>query len=398
MINSLEQYSFCAFANFKFMNQRFIFLLFFTLSIGAFQCKAQTTFKVYFTYEKCAKKSAFSFWFHDGQKRVPAHVTKLKDEYVVEIKLKTKYTYLQIDERDDNDFRSYSRFLINQSPAKIHYLQCDTNNSSSNWKDIKLENTEFLDIYGPSLYRFCINELEADGKIRSQLINANSKAEQTKLMKDLHVAEQKLFDKRLDFLSTHSNSYTSLFLLRDWIEEQEGVETNKCQNVLEAFPTDIQNSLEGKLLLKTIQTKRLRSTNKPETGKVAPNFETKDINGKMVKLENLKGKYVLLVFWATWCVPCVKEIPQIIDIRKKYTSEKLEVISISLDEDKQKHKTFVKHKKMDWTHIIGTKTIIQDYFINGIPETLLVDPTGKVVYMNVGNDKESLQKAIATYL
>ncbi len=380
------------------MNQRFIFFLFFTLPIGVFQCKAQTTFKVYFTYKKCTKESAFSFWFHDGQKRVPAQVTKLKDEYVVSIKLKTKYTYLQIDESVDSNFRSYYRFLINQIPAKIQYVQCDTNYSSSNWRDIKLENTEFLDIYGPSLYKFCINELKADGEIRRQLINANSKAERTKLLKELHAAEQKIFDKRLDFLSTHSSNYASLFLLRDLIEQQEGLETDKCQDVLEAFPTDIRNSLEGELLLKTIKTKRLRSTNKPEIGKVAPNFETKDINGKMVKLKNLNGKYVLLVFWATWCGPCVKEIPQIIDIRKKYTSEKLEVISISLDEDKQKHKAFVKHKKMDWTHIVGTKTIIQDYFINGIPETLLIDPTGNVVYMNDSNDEESLQKALATYL
>ncbi|TAF96074.1 MAG: TlpA family protein disulfide reductase [Runella sp.] len=380
-----------------FMKQRFaIFLLLLLAKIA--QANAQSTFKVHFTYEKCAKEKAFSFWFHDGEKRIPAHVSKLKNEYIITGKLKIKYTYLQIEQRADNDFRSFDRFIVNQVPAKIHYVKCDTNNSFSYWKDVKIENAELF-IYPPSLYRFCVEELKADGEIRRQLLNnTSSEAEVTKLMKDLHAATQKLFDKQLDFLSTHSDSVSYLFLLRDLVENQDGIESDKCEEVFRAFPSEIQNSPEGKLLLKTIQTKRTRAINKPEVGKIAPTFETKDIKGNLVKLKNLNGKYVLLVFWATWCAPCVKEIPQIMDIRKKYAPEKLEVISISLDKDHQKHRVFVNKKKMDWTQIVGAKTLTQNYFIDSLPETVLIDPAGKIVYIGMGYDETVLQKTLASLL
>lgn len=114
-----------------------------------------------------------------------------------------------------------------------------------------------------------------------------------------------------------------------------------------------------------------------------PDFDEKDINGKPLSIAKFKGKIVLVDFWATWCGPCVAELPNVLEAYKKYHDKGFEVIGISLDKDEAKFKAFIAEKGMSWPHYFdglgwGSK-LGQKYSIESIPATYLLDREGKII-------------------
>jgi peroxiredoxin len=118
-----------------------------------------------------------------------------------------------------------------------------------------------------------------------------------------------------------------------------------------------------------------------QAGGDPPDFSAKDISGLAVKLSELKGKVVLLDFWATWCPPCRVEVPNLLDIFRKFKDKDFVLISISLDRDLQAAHKFVKDKKMDWVHIIdweAGQAIATLYQVEYIPATFVIGRQGKI--------------------
>src|SRR5205814_1794879 len=112
----------------------------------------------------------------------------------------------------------------------------------------------------------------------------------------------------------------------------------------------------------------------------------KTLDGKDFDLGNLKGKVVLVDFWATWCGPCVAEIPNIKKLYEKYNPQGFEVIGISLDNGAEAPKKFMEKEEMPWPCIfdgIGKDTagLADQYGVTSIPLAILVDRKGRVVSM-----------------
>jgi len=131
-------------------------------------------------------------------------------------------------------------------------------------------------------------------------------------------------------------------------------------------------------------------TNKEKEGATAaaPDFTLQDISGKKVRLADLKGKVVMLEFWATWCPPCRTEIPSIERLHTQYGGKGLTVLAISLDEGGWDDvKSFAAEHSINYTVLRGTDDVSAKYMVRLIPSMFLIDKQGNIKkqFMGGGN-------------
>ena len=134
-------------------------------------------------------------------------------------------------------------------------------------------------------------------------------------------------------------------------------------------------------------------------GDIAPEFEAKQLDGSTFRLSDYRGnKAVLIDFWATWCPPCIDEIPTIKSIAETYRDQGLEVVGISLDRDEQALRDFVKEEKLSYVQVFDedkARTIAKSYGVWGIPSVFLVDKNGVINAMRLrGVRTETAVKAL----
>jgi thiol-disulfide isomerase/thioredoxin len=123
-----------------------------------------------------------------------------------------------------------------------------------------------------------------------------------------------------------------------------------------------------------------------KVGKPASGFEAQDLAGKSVRLESLKGKYVLIDFWATWCAPCIAELPRLQEAYRKYHGSGFEILGVSLDETRTPVVDFVKVRKLPWPQLHnGTAgaDLVEAFGVSSIPATYLVDPEGTIIRLDL---------------
>jgi peroxiredoxin len=122
-------------------------------------------------------------------------------------------------------------------------------------------------------------------------------------------------------------------------------------------------------------------------GSMAPDFEIPDANGKKIKLSSLKGKVVLIDFWASWCGPCRRENPNVVAAYNKYNSKGFTVMSVSQDTDKDKWLAAIQKDGLIWSNHVsdlqGNQDASAKYAIQYIPSTFLVGKDGKIIAKNL---------------
>ena len=135
-------------------------------------------------------------------------------------------------------------------------------------------------------------------------------------------------------------------------------------------------------------------------GSTFPDFSETDVEGKPISISNYKGKIVLVDFWATWCGPCIGELPNVLKTYEKYHGKGFEIVGISLDSDKSKLTSFTKSKNMPWQQYFdgqGWKNKVgQKYGVRSIPATYLIDKEGKLLAKDLRG--EALEQAVAKAL
>lgn len=132
----------------------------------------------------------------------------------------------------------------------------------------------------------------------------------------------------------------------------------------------------------------------------AADFQRADLNGTPLQLSSLKGKVVLIDFWATWCPPCRMEIPHFKELYAAYKEKGLEMIGLSVEEDTGVVKNFVQSNGVSYPVALADAKLQQAYGgIRGLPTTFLVDKKGRIAKQFFGyNDKAVFEKEIQKLL
>ena len=135
-------------------------------------------------------------------------------------------------------------------------------------------------------------------------------------------------------------------------------------------------------------------------GSPFPDFQVKDLQGRPLSVAGHKGKVVLVDFWATWCGPCVNELPNVKAAYEKYHARGFEIIGISLDQEEAKLTGFIKEHNMPWAQVFDGKgwenELAVKYGIRSIPATFLLDGEGKIIARGLRG--AALEQALAKAL
>lgn len=132
-------------------------------------------------------------------------------------------------------------------------------------------------------------------------------------------------------------------------------------------------------------------------GQTAPVFRTRTLDGRQFSLADLRGRVVLIDFWASWCPPCIAMLPDVQNVYAKYRTQGFEIVGISLDKKRGDLTRFLSSNDMPWIHLYENKEELADrYKVVGIPKTFLLDRSGTVAAVDL--DGESLEAAIVRLL
>ncbi|WP_435009941.1 TlpA family protein disulfide reductase [Tundrisphaera lichenicola] len=134
-------------------------------------------------------------------------------------------------------------------------------------------------------------------------------------------------------------------------------------------------------------------------GTSAPSVTVRDLVGATVRLDDYRGKYVLVDFWATWCAPCVIELPRLQAAYAKYQGKGFEIVSVSLDETPTAVLDFVKARKLPWRQVHNATAdgdLVEAFGVKNIPATFLIDPGGKIIRLELRGP--ALDKALETLI
>jgi pentatricopeptide repeat protein len=135
------------------------------------------------------------------------------------------------------------------------------------------------------------------------------------------------------------------------------------------------------------QLSQLGTLRRLVTGKEAIDFSATTDSGKKISLEDYRGDVVLLDFWASWCAPCIREMPNVKSVYDKFHHKGFEIIGISLDKSEKKFRSYIKEQDISWPQIFdggsGAGGIARKYAVNAIPATFLIDREGRIAAKNM---------------
>lgn len=199
--------------------------------------------------------------------------------------------------------------------------------------------------------------------------------------------ENNIAKAKLDFIKQHAASEASAALIPEFknVKEMEEAVSYLAPAVRDGrMKAYYQGVIDH---LKKQEEAEAAAAKKQAAGVEAPAFTLNDINGKPLSLASLRGKYVILDFWGSWCGWCIKGFPEMKEYYNKYKG-KFEILGIDCNDTEVKWKDAVKKHELPWLHVYNPRDskLLSDYGVTGFPTKIIVGPDGKIVKTVVGED------------
>ncbi|WP_114789317.1 TlpA disulfide reductase family protein [Niabella yanshanensis] len=373
-----------------------IFLLFVTICLNA-----QKRFSVTVNLHPSINLEKTSFHYYNGIIEVPvrvdslSHLVNISDEYYSENAILT-VQYIPTQET------WYSEsFFVDSKPASIDF-KFDENGKGAKFfvknmtNAVSLYDTAQNRLYG-KLVKFIEKEaihMQKSWQLYGEQFGRNDSA--TIILKD---ATEQWNSKAILFFKSHSQEYFSFWWFKKQIVDQAAYcfsnDTSYFRRLindfLDTFPEKYTHGLEGQRLLEILN--RMITPNRIAIGMVAPYF--KQINKKVNVLSGINEKYLLMHFWATWCIPCKKQIPMLQRVKNNASPGKLAIVSICQFSDSIAMKKDIRLHQLNWRNVYDKYNEIgRSFDISSIPYLILVDQQGVVQYIDSNDDPEISEERI----
>ena len=202
--------------------------------------------------------------------------------------------------------------------------------------------------------------------------------------------EQALADVVLGYVKAHPDQYASAVLLADL-----GSDTKHMEEGAALLSERVRNSVAANMYKGILAAAKKEEASKALQngleGNMAPDFTLMDINGKPLALSSLRGKWVILDFWGSWCKWCIKGVPQMKEYYAKYNGQ-LEILGVDCNDTVDMWKAAVAQYELPWVHVYWDKddeasdNPIALYGVRGFPTKVVINPEGKVAKVIVGED------------
>lgn len=237
--------------------------------------------------------------------------------------------------------------------------------------------SEYLAFVEENLYRKALNEAINVYNIAFHEYNdVNQTDENFRILKQASRRMDSLSVKQSEaFLAMIPENRDSKMLAVIVGNHYGGASVDVLEKLISQFGAGVQESYP---ILK--MKKRIAQVKASAVGSMAPEFELKDLEGNLVKLSSFRGKYVLIDFWASWCGPCRKEIPNIKQVYNSFADKGLVVIGVSVDQNDQEWRQAVKEEQVQYLQLSDIEGITWKlYNFNGIPFITLISPEGVIL-------------------
>jgi peroxiredoxin len=210
------------------------------------------------------------------------------------------------------------------------------------------------------------------------------------------------------FVVSHPNSFIGLMAWQDYnqyLQSQDNYKQLSPAHLVESkalfdqLSGDVKSTDEGKIAMRLFANDQLLKPGLP-----APDFAQPDAKGKMVKLSDFKGRYILLDFWASWCGPCRQSSPKLVQLYHQFMNRNFTILGISLD-DKEGRPNWLKAIKddgLEWAQVSDLQhwdnKVVKLYSISAIPQSILIGPDGKIIANSPDMEelKQILDKTLPT--
>ena len=232
-----------------------------------------------------------------------------------------------------------------------------------------------------------VNEKQAkEMELQQRFVQANSEGNTAEVEK-IRAEFKTLQDNLKNFLAKHPASVVSTFGTLTLIDPMNDFAFADSMSTL--YSKNLPNSKYTKEL-----DERLKGMRSTAVGQRAPEITLPTPDGGSASLSSLRGKYVLIDFWASWCGPCRKENPNVVRMYNEYKDKGFEIFGVSLDQNRDKWLKAIADDKLTWPHVSDLKgwesAAAGLYNITAIPQTLLLDKEGRIIAKNLrGKDLEN---------